>query len=241
MCRPLRRAPGRRLELVKPARVLLVRIAIVLAIVAWIAAPFAIVGRLGWPAGWCYFAALACGLLAQRAYVARHNPGLRAARSEIGPNTPGWDLTWNVVFWWLMAAAPMVAAAEHRARGAPLPLWTWGLGVFLLAVGLGLSAAAMAVNPFFEGTVRVQTERAQTVIETGPYARVRHPGYLGLCLWALATPLLLRSQVAFSVALVVVAWVTLRAALEDRLLRRGLAGYEAYTRKVRWRLLPGVW
>jgi protein-S-isoprenylcysteine O-methyltransferase Ste14 len=219
----------------------MVRIAILLAMVAWIAAPFAILGRLEWPAGWSYFGALAFGLLAHRAYVARQNPGLRAARREIGPDTPGWDLVWNVVFWWLMAAAPTVAAAEHRARGASLPPWAWGLGVILLAVGLGLSAAAMAVNPFFEGTVRVQTERAQTVIETGPYARVRHPGYLGLCLWALATPLLLRSQVAFSVALVVVAWVVLRTALEDRLLRRGLAGYEAYTRKVRWRLLPGVW
>lgn len=100
---------------------------------------------------------------------------------------------------------------------------------------------AMAVNPFFEGSVRVQTERAQTVVETGPYAWVRHPGYLGLCPWALATPFLLRSVVSFSAALVVVAWVALRTALEDRLLRRGLAGYEAYTRKVRWRLLLRVW
>ena len=99
----------------------------------------------------------------------------------------------------------------------------------------------MSVNPFFEGTVRLQTERGQRVVDSGPYAKVRHPGYAGLCLWALATPLLLRAPVSAWVAGATVAWVVLRTVLEDRLLRRGLAGYEDYVRRVRWRLVPGLW
>jgi protein-S-isoprenylcysteine O-methyltransferase Ste14 len=79
------------------------------------------------------------------------------------------------------------------------------------------------------------------VIDTGPYARIRHPGYLGLCLWAMASPLLLRSPAAFVVAGLTVGWVALRTAREDRLLRRELPGYASYAARVRWRLLPGLW
>ncbi len=216
-------------------------VAILLAGVAWVIGPFAVAGTLQWWPGWRYLVTLGLGLAIHRAVVHRLNPGLREARRRIGEGTPGWDVAWAVAFWWLMAAIPMVAAAGHRTGAAALPGWAWAAGVVVLAGGFGLSAAAMAVNPFFEGTVRVQPERGQRVVETGPYAAVRHPGYLGLCLWAAATPLLLRSSRAFWVAGLTVAWVVVRTALEDRLLRRALSGYEAYARRVRWRLLPGAW
>jgi protein-S-isoprenylcysteine O-methyltransferase Ste14 len=78
-------------------------------------------------------------------------------------------------------------------------------------------------------------------VDQGPYGTIRHPGYAALAGWALATPLLLRSRWALAPALFSVAWVVLRTALEDRLLRRGLRGYDAYARRVRWRLVPRVW
>jgi protein-S-isoprenylcysteine O-methyltransferase Ste14 len=109
----------------------------------------------------------------------------------------------------------------------------------LLAAGMALSAAAFAANPFFEGTVRIQAELAQRPIDAGPYRRIRHPGYAGLILWALASPLLLGSAWSLVPAVAAVAWVVLRTALEDATLRRELPGYGAYARRVRWRLLPG--
>ena len=220
---------------------LLAMVAVTAAMVAWVVGPFAIAGTLRWWAGWTYLATLAPALLAHRTVVARRNPGLRAARRRIGVNTPRWDLVWNAAFWWLMAAVPMVAAAEHRLGHPALPTWTWAPGALLLGCGLGLSAAAMSVNPFFEGTVRLQAERGQRVVDAGPYARIRHPGYAGLCLWAMATPLLLRAPASAWVVGATVGWVVLRTVLEDRLLRRGLAGYEEYARRVRWRLVPGLW
>ena len=220
---------------------LLTRLAIVLAMLAWLVVPFVIAGTLRWWAEWRYLATLALVLAVHRLYVHRRNPWLRAARREIHPDTPGWDLAWNAVFWWLMAAAPMAAAAERRLMHRPLPIWTYPVGTVVFVVGLAVSAAAMAVNPFFEGTVRLQADRGQRVIDTGPYARIRHPGYLGLCLWAMASPLLLRSPAAFVVAGLTVGWVALRTAREDRLLRRELPGYASYAARVRWRLLPGLW
>lgn len=70
---------------------------------------------------------------------------------------------------------------------------------------------------------------------------VRHPGYLGLVLWALASPFLLLSARALFPAALAAAWVVMRTALEDALLRRELPGYAEYARRVRFRLVPGAW
>ena len=137
---------------------------------------------------------------------------------------------------WVAARNPQVLV---RLGHRPLTAWTVPLGAAIHAAGMALSALAMAANPFFEGTARIQP--GQVVVDGGPYRTVRHPGYAGLALWALGSPLLLRSALALVPALLTAAWVVLRTALEDRMLRRELAGYEGYARRVRWRLLPGAW
>ena len=100
----------------------------------------------------------------------------------------------------------------------------------------------MVVNPHFEKTVRIQTDRDHRLIDTGPYRIVRHPGYLGTILsFILSAPLLLGSWWAFVPAAASTASLIVRTALEDRTLRTELAGYEDYARRVRYRLAPGIW
>lgn len=208
---------------------------------AWLAGPFLLAGTLRWPAAWLYFAALSGGLLLHRRYVARHNPELRQRRKRIGAGTKAWDKVWNILFWPLMIAVVLVAGLGVRLGWASMPAGFFPVGVALFAAGLSLSAWAMSVNPHFEGTVRIQTDCGHRVIDQGPYRALRHPGYAGLALWALATPFLLLCWRALLPAAAVVAWIALRTALEDRLLRRELPGYEAYARRVRSRLVPGLW
>lgn len=208
---------------------------------AWLAATFGGAGTLAWASGWLYVFALAGGLLLHRRYVARRNPGVLQRRRGIGEGTPAWDRAWLAVFWPLMVAVPLVAGLDV-GRGHHPPLgaaWSWPAGLALLGAGLAVSARAMAANPFFEGTVRLQP--SQRVIDAGPYRRVRHPGYAGLALWPLATPLLLRSRWALVPAGLAAGWVVVRTGLEDALLRRRLEGYADYAARVRHRLVPGVW
>jgi protein-S-isoprenylcysteine O-methyltransferase Ste14 len=99
----------------------------------------------------------------------------------------------------------------------------------------------MVVNPFFEKTVRIQTDNGHRVIDKGPYAYVRHPGYVGFVGWIFSTPLLLASAWAFAPALLAAVGIVIRAALEDRTLHAELPGYPEYAARVRFRLIPEVW
>jgi protein-S-isoprenylcysteine O-methyltransferase Ste14 len=84
-------------------------------------------------------------------------------------------------------------------------------------------------------------EQKQRVVDTGPYAVVRHPMYAGAAMLIVGLPLWLGSIAATLVALAPIAVVALRAVFEEQFLRRELAGYEDYMRRVRWRLVPRVW
>jgi protein-S-isoprenylcysteine O-methyltransferase Ste14 len=212
-----------------------------LLLAAAIALPFLCAGTLRWPAGWAFVAATAAGLALHRLHVARRNPGLFARRDAAGAGGAAWDRAWLAAFWPLMLAVPAAAGLELRLGGRPLPAWLWPAGALLFGLAMALSAAAMAVNPYFEGAARIQSDLGQRVVDAGPYRRVRHPGYAGLALWPLSAPVLLLSRWAFAPGALAAAWVVLRTALEDRMLRRELAGYADYARRVRWRLLPGVW
>lgn len=206
----------------------------------WIAALFLAAGTIRWTAGWVYLAVVCAGLGLHRAFVAGRSPGLLERRNRIGAGTRAWDAAWLAIFWPLMLSAPVVAGVDTVRLGhRQLAAWLVLPGAGLFAAGMALSASAMVANPYFEGTARIQPD--QRVIEAGPYRRIRHPGYAGLVLWSLSAPLLLRSERALVPAVATAAWIVVRTALEDRMLRRELAGYDRYARRVRWRLIPGLW
>jgi len=208
----------------------------------WFAFPFVAAGTARSPVLWAHAAVLMGGLLVHGRWVARRNPEILRRRRRIGGDTKRWDLAWVAAFWPLMASIAVVAGGDHAAHGGPtLPAAAWPAGLAGFAAALAVSARAMAANPYFEGTVRIQRDVRQRVVDAGPYRLVRHPGYVGLAGWALASPLLLLSARAFAPAVAAAAWVALRTALEDRTLRRELDGYAEYARRVRWRLVPGVW
>ena len=99
----------------------------------------------------------------------------------------------------------------------------------------------MVANRFFSAVVRIQTDRGQTVVTSGPYRLVRHPGYAGGMLAWLAAPLALDSLWALLPAALTALALVIRTILEDRMLHAGLPGYAEYAQRTRARLLPGVW
>jgi protein-S-isoprenylcysteine O-methyltransferase Ste14 len=111
----------------------------------------------------------------------------------------------------------------------------------LYVAGWWIMTLAMKLNPFAVPVVRLQEERHQRVIDTRIYAVVRHPMYAGFVPMAIGPALWLQSYVAALLAVVPIAVLAVRSVFEERFLKRQLTGYEAYTEKVRYRLIPFVW
>jgi protein-S-isoprenylcysteine O-methyltransferase Ste14 len=97
------------------------------------------------------------------------------------------------------------------------------------------------VNRYFSAVARIQQDRGQVVVTTGPYRIVRHPSYAGALVASLALPIMLDAIWALVPALVMVVALVIRTGLEDRMLRDELDGYESYAEETPYRLLPGLW
>jgi protein-S-isoprenylcysteine O-methyltransferase Ste14 len=115
------------------------------------------------------------------------------------------------------------------------------LGLALYVAGWWIMTLAMKVNPFAVPVVRLQEERHQRVIDTGIYAVVRHPMYAGFVPMVVGPALWLESYVAALLAIVPIAVLAVRSMFEEQFLKRALKSYDAYTEKVRYRVIPFVW
>lgn len=202
-------------------------------------------GTLNWAWAWLYTIVTFLGWVALSLVLVKANPELlneRGKRIKDLTGTKRWD-------WWIMGAyavlliaTPLVAGLDQRyAWTAPLPDAIKLIGVALLALSFAPLTWSMAVNRFFEGTVRIQSQRGQRVISAGPYAVVRHPGYVGVMLSFIAVPMALGASAAWIPALLALALYVIRTYLEDRTLQAELPGYAQYAQNTRYRLIPGLW
>ena len=135
--------------------------------------------------------------------------------------------------------APLDVFRFHLMR-RPGIVVSWA-GLVMFAAGWWLMTAAMVENAFAALVVRHQTGRHQRVVDSGPYRIVRHPMYTAMIPLTIGMALWLGSYAAAIVALAPIAVVVLRVLLEETFLRRELAGYEQYTTRTRFRLIPFVW
>jgi protein-S-isoprenylcysteine O-methyltransferase Ste14 len=197
---------------------------------------------LGWTQALAYLGLMLATLAANLAVIRLRNPGLLRERLKADRFTEPFDRTLMTLATPLSLALFAVAGLDVlRFRWSPAPFEVSLLGAALHVTGAIPVAWCMAVNPYLERASRVQEERGQTVVTDGPYRYVRHPMYAGVMLMLAGWPLLLGSYWACGPAALLAVIIVLRTAYEDRMLRRGLPAYEQYSRRTRFRLLPGVW
>jgi len=199
-------------------------------------------GTLAWGRGWSFLALMLVSMTVAIAYLWRVNPDIFSARSSIKRGTEGWDLVLLPLIIGSIVAIPVVAGFDDgRFHWLPLPDWVVWLGYLLFLAGFVLMTWAQAVNRHFEPSVRIQTDRAHQVIDTGPYAIVRHPGYAGAIPFVVGIALGLGSLWALVPAAVMTGVLAYRTLREEQVLRAELPGYVDYTERVKYRWLPGVW
>jgi protein-S-isoprenylcysteine O-methyltransferase Ste14 len=200
-------------------------------------------GRSDWSRAWFFVGFIFLTQAASGLWLMRVQPGMMAERSRMREGTKTWDKVLVPLFVFVGPIAMWVMAAlDVRTHWPPPVPLEWSIAAFaVLAAASAITIWAMRTNRFFAATVRIQSDRGQTVVSTGPYAIVRHPGYIGAVLFTLATPVVLGSWSALIPAVLTGLVLVLRTFLEDRTLQAELDGYREYTTRVRFRLIPGIW
>ena len=209
---------------------------LVFAVILFVAAD-----TLDWIQGWVYLIYTLLAEIVTLIVLATKAPETLVQRGTRHTGVKGFDRVFAASWVTLALVTPLVAGLDKRLAWSSMPGAVLYAGVVLLAVGEVLGIWAMVENEHFEQFVRIQTDRAHQVVTTGPYQIVRHPGYAGAILGALATPLMLCTWWTLVPAGAMVVLFAVRTALEDRTLRNELEGYEAYSQRTRYRLFPGVW
>lgn len=207
-----------------------------------VALVFVPAGRLDVPMAWALLGTYSAFLLAFGLVYRQQDPGLLEERSKPGPGVRSWDRIWLSVYGFFFFATFVVAGLGIRFAGPhAVPLWLQIVGLALFMAGLALGWWATSVNTFFSRMVRIQKERGHYVVTTGPYRFVRHPGYLMAVVCWPGAAMALGSWWALVPGTIIAMLYVYRTAREDRILQEELAGYAEYARKVRYRLVPGIW
>lgn len=216
---------------------------LVISTVVFGAVLFLAAGTLAWPAAWGYLVIISAVIAIYAAIVARIHPELADERRRPPADAKRWDKPFVFVVGVVGPVALILLSGLDRRYhwSPPPPAWVQAAGLVFGAAGGMLTNYAVVANRFFSAIVRIQRDRGHHVIDTGPYRFVRHPGYTGSLVNMIGMTVALGSRPALAVILVVSAVLVIRTALEDRTLQAELDGYVEYARKVRYRLVPGLW
>jgi protein-S-isoprenylcysteine O-methyltransferase Ste14 len=205
---------------------------------------FGAAGSLSWPAAWAFLIALFATTLLVTRWLARHDPALLIERMKplFQTGQPAWDrILMSVMSLQFMGWLVLMGLDVIRFRWSHTPVWLQVIGGAGVALGLWVCSRAFTENTFLASVVRIQSERGQRVVSTGPYAVVRHPLYTGMLILFPSTAVMLGSLWGLAASGLLAGGIVLRTVKEERELRRGLDGYAEYIQRVRYRLLPLVW
>jgi len=212
-------------------------------VVAMGALLFASAGTLHWPAAWVFLATSAVIGIGFGWWLAKTDPALLAERMRpmMQKNQPAADKKFMLVFGVIALIWFLAIGFDKRMHASDIPVALQALGLAMLLLTTGFIMWVMRANSFAAPVVKVQTERGHRVVSTGPYAWVRHPMYSGTILFFVGAPLLLGSWWGVALSPLFVILFAVRSGIEERALIAGLPGYADYTRRVRYRLVPGLW
>jgi len=202
-------------------------------------------GDLGWWQAWLYSLLIVAAGIGGRIWAERRHPGLMAERQDIEKieNSKAWDKVLAPLMA-LSVSFPLVIVAglDHRyGWSPPVSPWLNVFGFILVSLGYAFASWALVENRFFFSTVRIQTDRGHVVCDSGPYRIVRHPGYAGNIPPLLGIALALGSVWTLIPAALALTITLIRTVLEDETLQEELPGYRDYARRVRYRLIPGIY
>ena len=205
---------------------------------------FAAAGTIEYTGGWHYLGIMIAISIVFGTHMVRVDPGLLRERLKppVQKDQPLADkLVVIPILLLILGGMGFMAADAARWRWSiMLPSVQWA-GCGLLLAAFLFIYWTMRTNSFAAPVVKIQKDRGQEVISTGPYAIVRHPMYFGALFYLAGTSLVLGSWWGLAIVPILSLFFVIRIGIEENALRKGLEGYDDYERRVRWRLIPFIW
>jgi len=200
-------------------------------------------GTLEWINAWVYAGFSVLFNIIGGAFLAKVNPQMLNERGKlIQGNTQSFDKVWVVSYILLVSIASCLAGLDAvRFEWSHMPLQLVIIAAIIYVSANLLLLWAMAVNPHFETTVRIQEERNHQVCTSGPYKFVRHPGYAFFSAIIVSYSFILGSWWGNIPTGMILILLVIRTALEDKFLQKELKGYKEYAQRTKYKLVPYVW
>lgn len=202
-------------------------------------------GTWHWPRAIAFLAAHGLIVMTAVVLLARYSPQSLEARMQppLDKSQPVSDRVITILIAvTLMSWIAFVAVDVFRLQIFPAPpLWLSIVGAIASVTGLGTIMTALYQNVFAAPIVKDQSERGQSLIDSGLYGRIRHPFYAGYLLYLAGIGLWLESYASLLALPIMFAMLAARIHVEEKSLRTMLPEYPAYMERVRYRIVPGIW
>jgi protein-S-isoprenylcysteine O-methyltransferase Ste14 len=195
-------------------------------------------GTLAYWEAWVYMAILFIPITLVAVYLLKNDPALLERRLQMREQQT--EQRWIVgLSGLLFLLAFLIPGFDKRFGWSGAPVWVVLIADILVMLGYGFIFLVFRENSYASRTIEVA--QGQKVISSGPYSVVRHPMYLGILLTYGFSPLALGSYWGMIPMVLLPVVLIARIQNEEQVLRKELQGYEAYTRQVKFRLIPGIW
>jgi protein-S-isoprenylcysteine O-methyltransferase Ste14 len=207
-----------------------------------IALLFVPAGRWNWPQAWVFVLCFGVFLFVYAFWGLYKDPDQLQERSQVAQNVKRWDKSIMGVYAALLPMVFILAGIDAGRFGwSVVPAEMQAVAWAGLALAGALIFWVVTMNTFLSRHARIQADRGQVVVTSGPYRYVRHPMYLAILVSFICLAPALGSWYAAVPAFAIDALFVVRTAKEDKMLREELPGYQDYAQRVRFRLIPGVW
>ncbi len=195
-------------------------------------------GTFAYWEAWTYIAVLFIPMFFVFIYLIKNEPELLARRLKMKEKEAEQSLIIKLSYIPFLIAF-LLPGFDKRFGWSNVPAVVIIISDILVLLGYGIFFLVLKENPYASRIVEVEPE--QTVITSGPYAKVRHPMYSGVLLLYIFSPLALGSYWAIIPTIFIIPVILARILSEEKILARDLKGYKEYMQKTRYRLIPGIW
>lgn len=206
---------------------------------------FTAAGTIKWPSAWIFICLQIIPGLGVGFWLAKHDPALLKERLSfiIQREQKRWDKFLMVILMVLILLwFPLMALDAERYHLSHVPIALKFISAIMLLLSTYIIYLVFKENSYAAPVVKIQKERGQKIINTGPYHWVRHPMYAGALLFFICTPLLLGSWYGLIFSFIFIMLLAIRAQMEEQVLINELhSQYIEYKNHVRYRFVPFIW